>query len=51
MHGRPAGAGEEVEADDAVAVDVWMDGDGAVRAGRRGGGGGDECDFGGFWSF
>ena len=30
MYGRPAGAGEQVEADDAVAVDVWVDGDGAV---------------------
>ena len=30
VDGRPAGAGEQVEADDAVAVDVWVDGDRAV---------------------
>lgn len=60
LHRTPAGGAEEVEADDAVAVDVWMHGDGAGRRGRgrgkgRGGGGGgggggagDEHDFGRF---
>ena len=28
VDGRPAVAGEQVEADDAVGVDVWVDGDG-----------------------
>jgi len=42
LHGRPAGRAEEVEADDAVAVDVGVDGDSTDDggAGRGGGGGG-----------
>lgn len=38
LHGRPAGRAEQVEADDAVAVDVRVDGDFADEG--RGGGGG-----------
>jgi hypothetical protein len=63
LHGRPAGRAEEVETDDAVAVDVGVDGDFADEGGGvwgRGGGGGEvgggrgggdvqEDDFGGFW--
>lgn len=30
LHRAPAGGAEEVEADDAVGVDVWVDRDGAV---------------------
>ena len=36
VDGRPAVAGEQVQADDAVGVDVWMDGDGAVGVCRGG---------------
>jgi hypothetical protein len=43
MHGRPALAVEQVEADDAIAVDVRVHGDGR-DVGRVG----DEPDFGGF---
>jgi len=43
LDGAPAGAAEQVEADDAVAVDVRVHGDGP-----RGLGAGDEDDFGDF---
>lgn len=51
LHGRPALLAEEVEADDAVGVDVRVHWDAAIL----GGGGGDrgwrggECDFWWFW--
>lgn len=45
LDGRPASRAEEVETDDAVAVDVRVDGDGARGVG---GFGLDELDFGGF---
>lgn len=30
LHRAPAGGAEKVEADDAVGVDVWVNGDGAL---------------------
>ena len=45
LDGTPAGGAEEIEADDAVGVDVRVDGDFAGR-----GCGGYKGDFGGFWN-
>lgn len=53
LHGRPASAAEEVEADDAVAVDVRVDGDweGGCWCWVCWEGVGCELDFGGFYIF
>ena len=51
LHGRPAGTAEQVETDDAVAVDVRVDGDregGCFWGGVCWEGVGCELDFGGF---
>lgn len=50
LDGRPARRAEEVETDDPIAVDVWMDGDGTGGIGKVGGRESHELDFGGFYS-
>lgn len=47
LHGRPTGRAEEIEADNAVAIDVGVDGNRAGCTGR--GVAFDELDLWGFW--